>query len=400
MNFCISQKADVSLSPTPGEFVKETVKLLDTTNKLVGIRVPSYGCMLFYRYRGNNWMMDNRDSVEKIENILQGLLSSSTIFKNMRLICVAYNKDNFLNAYNKPGFQNGKGYTAEYYYMTDKNTSRLTSSGKLVLVDKRGKVLTTSTHIADFNYVYRPESTTMKAKLLTEKNGIKTPVADAFVYLSSESNDDTLSKAKTNKYGDFELLVPDYVVNQNLLASPSDQSIENIILATQEGVEISRIKKASFGFEYKLLPLEIYRLSDMHEEEDLTTVFTDFLAKNGKEFVRVENISYNSGSYSIKDDSKKILDKVAGTLTDNRNIKLEVISHTDAQGDDQSNMELSEKRSLAVVTYLILIGVDKERLKSTGKGETEIRNRCTNGVDCSETEHRYNRRTEFRFIRE
>jgi hypothetical protein len=38
-----------------------------------------------------------------------------------------------------------------------------------------------------------------------------------------------------------------------------------------------------------------------------------------------------------------------------------------------------------------------ERLKAEGKGETEIRNRCINGVDCSDKEHEYNRRTEFKF---
>jgi outer membrane protein OmpA-like peptidoglycan-associated protein len=400
INFCISQKAVTPMSINSGDYVKETVKLFDTTNKLVGIRVPSYSCMLFYRYRGNNWLMDNRDSLEKIENIVQNLLNSSPLFKNMRLICVAYNKDNFLNTYNKPVFKNYKDYTPEYYYSNDKSPTRLTNSNKLVLIDKRGRVLTVSAHISDFNYVYKPESTILKAKLLTESNGVKTPVVNAIVYLSSELKEDTLSKAKTNNYGDFELLVPDNAVNHALKANSSDPSVQDIILASQEGVEITRIRKSPFGFEYKLIPQEIYRLSDMYVEDDLSTVFGDFLSKKEKELIRIEDINYNSGSYSIKDDSKKILDKVAGILTDNRNIKLEVISHTDAQGDDHSNMELSEKRSLAVVTYLILIGVDKDRLKYTGKGETEIRNRCANGVDCSDIEHRYNRRTEFRFIKE
>ena len=104
-------------------------------------------------------------------------------------------------------------------------------------------------------------------------------------------------------------------------------------------------------------------------------------------------------SLSIISWIKKILDKVAAILAENSAIRLEVISHTDSQGDDKSNMELSEKRSLSVVTYLILIGVQQDRLTYKGKGETEIRNRCNNGIDCSDIEHGYNRRTEFRFYK-
>jgi outer membrane protein OmpA-like peptidoglycan-associated protein len=49
------------------------------------------------------------------------------------------------------------------------------------------------------------------------------------------------------------------------------------------------------------------------------------------------------------------------------------------------------------VSYLNSQGIDIKRLKAEGKGETEIRNRCVNGIDCSDKEHEYNRRTEFKF---
>ena len=80
-------------------------------------------------------------------------------------------------------------------------------------------------------------------------------------------------------------------------------------------------------------------------------------------------------------------------------VKLEVVSHTDSQGDDASNLKLSENRSNAVISYLVSKGIDRSRLKAVGKGELEIRNRCANGVNCSDKEHEYNRRTEFKFIK-
>jgi outer membrane protein OmpA-like peptidoglycan-associated protein len=86
-------------------------------------------------------------------------------------------------------------------------------------------------------------------------------------------------------------------------------------------------------------------------------------------------------------------------MMSNPNLRLQIVSHSDSRGDDNYNLQLSEKRSIAVAGYLVFVGVEKNRIKALGKGETEIRNRCSNGVECSETEHRYNRRTEFLFIK-
>jgi outer membrane protein OmpA-like peptidoglycan-associated protein len=381
-----------------GDFLFENLKLIDTTNNNATLKMPPDSCILFYHYRGNNWLMDNKDSVRQVEKIIAGLVETSPVFKHIRLVCYSYNKDNFMNAYNRPAFKSNQFYSIESYYLSDKSSPKLLHSDKLILVNKKGKVLATSVYIAGFKYNHVPETRSLKAKLLTEKNGVKIPVVNASVYLSSATWD-TLSKTTTNKYGDFELNIPDNSDNHSLKVSVQD-SIKTIILASQEGVELNNLHRTKRGFEYKLIQTDIIKLSDMPEIEDISLAFSNFLKTKDKELIRSEHINYNVGSYRIQEESKKILDKVAQILTDNPKVKLEVISHTDAQGDDISNMELSEKRSLSVVSYLILIGVHKDRMKYIGKGETEIRNRCKNNVDCSDTEHRYNRRTEFKFVKE
>ncbi|MBK7667240.1 MAG: OmpA family protein [Sphingobacteriaceae bacterium] len=62
-------------------------------------------------------------------------------------------------------------------------------------------------------------------------------------------------------------------------------------------------------------------------------------------------------------------------------------------------MELSTKRAKAVAEYFIKSGISEQRISAQGKGETQIRNRCTNGIACPDKEHEYNRRTEFKFSR-
>ncbi len=81
-------------------------------------------------------------------------------------------------------------------------------------------------------------------------------------------------------------------------------------------------------------------------------------------------------------------------------VKLEVISHTDSQGDDASNLVLSPKRAFEVMAYLVQKGIDKNNITSIGMGESQIINRCGNGIECSDKEHEYNSRTEFKFIKD
>jgi outer membrane protein OmpA-like peptidoglycan-associated protein len=95
-----------------------------------------------------------------------------------------------------------------------------------------------------------------------------------------------------------------------------------------------------------------------------------------------------------------VLDKIIKILNENPKTKVEIISHTDSQGDDAANLELSARRAIAVANYFIKNGISGKRIKTSGKGETEIRNRCTNGVPCTDKEHEYNRRTGFKFSKE
>ena len=74
------------------------------------------------------------------------------------------------------------------------------------------------------------------------------------------------------------------------------------------------------------------------------------------------------------------------------------MAHTDARGNDDYNMSLSQQRANSVVNYLVSKGISRSRLSAKGYGETRLKNRCANGVECSDGEHRTNRRTEFRVL--
>ncbi|HHS95147.1 MAG TPA: OmpA family protein, partial [Phaeodactylibacter sp.] len=87
-----------------------------------------------------------------------------------------------------------------------------------------------------------------------------------------------------------------------------------------------------------------------------------------------------------------------GILNKYPTMKIELSSHTDSRGTRAYNEALSRKRAEAALKYLVARGIAPERLQVVGHGESQIRNRCTDGVDCSEKEHQFNRRTEIKIL--
>ncbi len=84
----------------------------------------------------------------------------------------------------------------------------------------------------------------------------------------------------------------------------------------------------------------------------------------------LQGIQFESGKDIIKKNSFGILDKVVKVMLDNPSYFLEINGHTDSQGDDASNLTLSQERSNAVKNYLANKGVDASRTIAIGHGET------------------------------
>ena len=108
-------------------------------------------------------------------------------------------------------------------------------------------------------------------------------------------------------------------------------------------------------------------------------------------------IIWNLGSATLTNGAKRIIDaRLLPILKDGVAVAIE--SHTDMRGSKSNNQDLSERRAQAVTNYLISKGVNPSQLTGNGFGETKLTNRCSDGVSCTEAQHRANRRTTFRVI--
>jgi len=110
-------------------------------------------------------------------------------------------------------------------------------------------------------------------------------------------------------------------------------------------------------------------------------------------------ILYEYNSARLTPESVNIIDEhLLKLMQEKPNLRIEIMSHTDSRGNDDYNMSLSQQRAQSVVNYLVSKGISRERLVAKGYGESMLKNRCSNGVSCSEEQHHENRRTEFRII--
>lgn len=110
-------------------------------------------------------------------------------------------------------------------------------------------------------------------------------------------------------------------------------------------------------------------------------------------------ISWNVGSATLTSTAKGLIDsRLLPVLAQNAGSKMEIASHTDSRGGATSNQALSDRRAQSVVNYLISKGINNSRLVANGYGERKLKNRCADGVSCTERQHAANRRTEFRLI--
>ncbi|MGE5400628.1 MAG: OmpA family protein [Ignavibacteriales bacterium] len=82
-------------------------------------------------------------------------------------------------------------------------------------------------------------------------------------------------------------------------------------------------------------------------------------------------ITFDSGSDKIKPESYGTLKEIAAVLKENSDVRVKIVGHTDSDGSDAANLELSRKRSKAVKTVLNSeFGIESSRMETDGKGES------------------------------
>lgn len=107
--------------------------------------------------------------------------------------------------------------------------------------------------------------------------------------------------------------------------------------------------------------------------------------------VQLANVQFEQGQAVLLPSSFAALDKLAGLMTDNPRIAIELRGHTDNVGEAEKNVVLSQQRVAAVKAYLVGRGVAETRISGIGLGGAE-----PIASNAQEVTRKLNRRVEFR----
>jgi len=192
-------------------------------------------------------------------------------------------------------------------------------------------------------------------------------------------------------------IVVKYGNNEALALQSNEEGLQTVLMKPDPEYLISVRKEgylnASTSFSMRGIAID----STQSEQRFEVEIVMEKIFKNTE--IILENIYYNFDKYDIREDAKPTLNKLAQTMKENPSIKIQLSAHTDCRGNDNYNLDLSQKRAQSVVDYLISLGIAPERLQAKGYGESQpyISCRCQ---ECSETEHQANRRTTFKILDE
>ncbi len=85
----------------------------------------------------------------------------------------------------------------------------------------------------------------------------------------------------------------------------------------------------------------------------------------------LDDVLFEFGAVTLASSSFKTLDALITYLKSQPSISIQISGHTDNEGGGQFNLTLSKRRAEVVALYLIKNGIEENRIKTTGYGETK-----------------------------
>ena len=87
--------------------------------------------------------------------------------------------------------------------------------------------------------------------------------------------------------------------------------------------------------------------------------------------ITLNNLYFDYDSDKILPNSYAEIQRLMLFLKQNKNIKIKIVGHTDNQGSNAYNLDLSRRRAEALMNALIQKGISADRLIAEGKGSTQ-----------------------------
>lgn len=219
----------------------------------------------------------------------------------------------------------------------------------------------------------------------------------------------TVFDIETNKKLEAEFSLKDLETGKEVVRSYSDRQNGSFLVSLPVNKEYALfVKKPGYQPYSVHFNLTVPENSNEPYHRDVPLV-----PINSNKPVELANVFFDLGSARLRKTSYTELNELIAWLNANPDVKIELQGHTDAQGDDDDNMVLSDNRAKAVMKYLVDNGISADRLTAKGYGETKPNTTFFKGTEVTLTEeyinsldpadqkaaHQLNRRTMYQVVR-
>lgn len=268
----------------------------------------------------------------------------------------------------------------------------VTSVPNDILIDETGTIIAINPRIRDIEEMLDERKNFQPVKKdVTGTLALSSNPADLLkfgkLYLF-DGYGDSLAKTVTNNNGAFTL--SEIKLNQDFILKVDNGTdivtSDPLALYSTKGEKILEGKTMEGGFVFYIPSKMSYKLTENNDDATLgggigqVSVIKDLVFKN------------NGAELTPKDE--KELNSIFLILQKNKSLSVEVTTHTDTKADDKTAMATTTKQSNTVKNYFLKKGISQSRIKVMAKGNQQPRKVCR-AEDCTEEDHKQNRRVEF-----
>ncbi len=300
----------------------------------------------------------------------------------------------------------------------DENDTKLTTQKKIFVADQQGNIVKEVKPNATGDFEFKILSTDkntlnlmsiddtdlrldLKGKFLFDT---KEALANSKITLVDDKGK-VIKISQTDELGNFEFKGLPGGKNYSVIFDEKDSRVmtkSKLLLMNDKGEVIETMESDKSGkFRFKILPQEQEKLGYFYVEDPWLKAISlkgDTANGNKKDMTIIENVYYDFGDWRILPEARKVLDKVVDSMKGNNQIVVFLSSHTDSRATEEYNQRLSDNRAKVAVDYITSKGIENIRVAGKGFGESKLVNQCKDGVECTDEQHRLNRRTEFKIM--
>lgn len=265
----------------------------------------------------------------------------------------------------------------------------------VILIDEKGIVQAVNPRFSDIEVFLdsRKNSLTLRTDLsgaLAQSSNKREPIPYCKLFLLNHYGD-SLQVTTTTDKGSF--VFPDVKINQDLILKIDNKvdiiTSDPIALYTPSGEFMMDGKTGNKGFEFTV---------PSRTAQKLTMTDSATMVNYLGQIEIIKHLTFFTNGEGLTPQDEKALASVIKLMFTNKDLKLEITTHTDSRMDAVYAQQLTANQAKAIQSYLEKKGITPTRMKVVAKGNSVLRKICES-VDCKEEDHQLNRRVEFLFYR-